>query len=66
MKIVPLASADIASHWANNVDLEDDHRGICKFGGPDDPKYHDLKKTMERYISKIDNEPEPDAYHQSP
>ena len=66
MKIVPLASAHIASQWAESLDIDDDHRGICKFGGPNDPKYHDLKRTMQRYLSKIVDEPESDAYGQSP
>ena len=54
--MVPLTSAEIVNKWAENSTLDADHRAICKFGGPDDPKYKDLKASLKRYINEINYE----------
>lgn len=55
--VVPLASAEINSEWAEIRDLSSNHRDICKFRGPDDPKYKDLKITLKRFLDEIRLEP---------
>jgi hypothetical protein len=54
--VVPLASAEIVNEWAENRDLIADHVDICKFRGPDDPKYKDLKAILRRYFDEIASE----------
>jgi hypothetical protein len=52
-KVVPLASASIDSEWASDLVLDGNHLTICKFGGPDDPKYKDLRNTMQEFVKEI-------------
>jgi hypothetical protein len=54
---VPLASAEISSEWAEIRDLKANHRDICKFQGPDDPKYKDLRITLKRLLDELPFEP---------
>ncbi|KAI1128748.1 hypothetical protein F5Y10DRAFT_264779 [Nemania abortiva] len=55
--VVPLASAEIVNEWADNRTLDADHQGVCKFGGPDDVGYGDLKAVLERYLNEFASQP---------
>ncbi|KAI0097934.1 hypothetical protein GGR51DRAFT_566116 [Nemania sp. FL0031] len=51
--VVPLASAEIANKWADDRTLDADHKDICKFSGPNDEKYEDLKAVIKRCLDEI-------------
>jgi len=53
MKVVPLKSSDIDSEWASDLTVPTDHRDICKFGGPKDPKYIDFVNELRRFLREI-------------
>ncbi|SPO01018.1 uncharacterized protein DNG_03766 [Cephalotrichum gorgonifer] len=42
--------------WSSFSTIPDNHRDICRFSGPTDPKYTDFVKELQRFLSEIDVE----------
>ncbi|RYP70578.1 hypothetical protein DL771_005397 [Monosporascus sp. 5C6A] len=39
--------------WASDLTVPENHRDICKFGGPKDPKYIDFVNELQRFLREI-------------
>ncbi|RYP65838.1 hypothetical protein DL770_008915 [Monosporascus sp. CRB-9-2] len=39
--------------WASDLTVSENHRDICKFGGPKDPKYIDFVNELQRFLREI-------------
>ncbi|RYP53732.1 hypothetical protein DL768_001332 [Monosporascus sp. mg162] len=39
--------------WASDLTVPENHRDICKFGGPNDPRYIDFVNELQRFLREI-------------
>ncbi|PGH19131.1 hypothetical protein AJ80_04209 [Polytolypa hystricis UAMH7299] len=58
LKVVPLASAEISSQWAENRSMVANHTDICKFESEEDAKYQDLKAVLKSTSARSPKAPQ--------